>query len=290
MQQINLEFDKLFLIWKDRKDVVSNTGYENDFSEASTSRQYTDYVWNEYNWKGSNCGKIPYSELPKHFRQWCKKTYPNCKFSIVKDNGGWHYHFTINLYQADFECFVDKNVKKAEYNHYWHTAGEEITPRCREVMKNVVDYIQSYNYDKSDSMVDYFDVGFYLTFRIGSYDRNFKYVPKLISTKDKVEKRKIGPLEKKMRFAMRGFKWSYRERFNPEKDDWEFITDGPKVLCLDNDAVYEYAKYSYRRQKLQVAKVQSLQEAGIKCYIEGSSIVFDGYVDELQKELQLQNN
>lgn len=288
MQQINAEFDKLFLIWKDRKDAVSSNGYENDYSEATSSRQYAEYVWNEYNWKGVNCGKIPYSELPKHFREWCKKTYPNCKFSITKNPGGWHWSFSINLYQADFECFVDKDVTKAEYNHYWHSSDKELTPRCREVMKNVVDYIMSYNYDKSNSMVDYFDVGFYVDFKIGSYSKNFKYVPKQIKSSDKSYKRKVGPIQKMINQAMKGCKWAYQKRLNHQTHKWEDILDEPKILCLDNDANCAYAQYSNRREALQSAKVKSLSDIGILCHIKKSVIVFDGYAPLLKEALELE--
>ena len=54
MQQVNTEFEKLYDVWKDRQDVsVSTSGYEHDYSGA-TAREYTEYVYNEYRWKGRN--------------------------------------------------------------------------------------------------------------------------------------------------------------------------------------------------------------------------------------------
>ena len=54
MQQVNTEFERLFEVWKDKTDIsVASTGYECDYSGA-TAREYTEYVYNEYRWKGRN--------------------------------------------------------------------------------------------------------------------------------------------------------------------------------------------------------------------------------------------
>ena len=54
MQQVNIEFEGLFEIWKDKPDVpTASTGYEHDYPGA-TAKEYTEYVHNEYRWKGRN--------------------------------------------------------------------------------------------------------------------------------------------------------------------------------------------------------------------------------------------
>ena len=54
MQQVNTEFERLFEVWKDKPDVsAASTGYEHDYSGA-TAKEYTEYVYNEYRWKGRN--------------------------------------------------------------------------------------------------------------------------------------------------------------------------------------------------------------------------------------------
>lgn len=54
MQQVNTEFGKLFEVWKDKPCVSTTpTGYEHDFQDA-TAKEYTEYVYNEYRWKGRN--------------------------------------------------------------------------------------------------------------------------------------------------------------------------------------------------------------------------------------------
>ena len=52
MQEINLQFEKLYLLWQD-KQIVSETvtGYEDEHTDY-TAKEYTDYVYNEYRWRG----------------------------------------------------------------------------------------------------------------------------------------------------------------------------------------------------------------------------------------------
>ena len=287
MQEINKEFDKLFDYWKDIKTTSNTkTGYEYDYSYAKTSTEYTEYVYNEYRWRGSRCGSIPYSELSKHFKQWTKSTYPNCKFSVTCDWAGYTRHISVNLYQADFECFIDASMTNIDINHYWLENENRITDRCREVISNVIDYVKSFNYDNSDSMTDYFDVGFYMDFKIGSYSRNFKYVPKMLDCECEVEKEIVTPTEREIKKVMRGVKWGYEQKYNPRSNKYEDLTEQGKVLLKDNDGNSLYAYYGYNTDRLQTQRLKSLQDAGIMCHRERDRIFFDGYTKELEEQIK----
>ena len=62
MQQVNVEFEKLYDVWKDSTNMSADTtGYEYDYSGA-TAKEYAEYVYNEYRWKGRNY-------RPRHPRQ-----------------------------------------------------------------------------------------------------------------------------------------------------------------------------------------------------------------------------
>ena len=60
MQQVNVEFEKLYDVWKDSTNMSADTtGYEYDYSGA-TAKEYAEYVYNEYRWKGRNYkGTLP---------------------------------------------------------------------------------------------------------------------------------------------------------------------------------------------------------------------------------------
>ena len=81
MQQVNIEFEKLFDIWKDKPSIPSDsTGYEYDY-QGATAREYTEYVYNEYRWKGRNYKGQHATEIVGLGRAWLKETYPKYRFS-----------------------------------------------------------------------------------------------------------------------------------------------------------------------------------------------------------------
>ena len=72
MQQVNTEFGKLFEVWKDKPCVSTvPTGYEHDF-QGATAKEYTEYVYNEYRWKGHNYTGQSAPEITELVRAWLK--------------------------------------------------------------------------------------------------------------------------------------------------------------------------------------------------------------------------
>ena len=117
MQQINVEFERLHEIWKNDTTISANaSGYENDYAGAS-AKEYTDFVYNEYRWKGRNYQGQHAPEIVELVRKWMKETYPKYKFSVSRH----HYNsIHIRLVKADFEAFKkDKGVVfPHDVNHY----------------------------------------------------------------------------------------------------------------------------------------------------------------------------
>lgn len=160
MQQVNIEFEKLFDVWKDATVVsASSTGYEYDYSGAS-AKEYAEYVYNEYRWKGRNYKGQHAPEIVQLVRTWLKETYPRYKFSVRRENYNSIY---IKLMSADFEAFTKESGKVQDtINHYNIERNPDLTDRAKEVMMNVCDFVMSYNFDDSDAMTDYFHTNFYL--------------------------------------------------------------------------------------------------------------------------------
>ena len=108
-----------------------------------------------------------------------KETYPKYKFSVSRHN---YNSIHIYLVKADFEAFKkDKGVVfHHDVNHYNIDGDQTLTDRAKEVMKNVCDFVMSYNFDDSDPMTDYFCTNFYLTLGVGTYKKPYKVeLPKL---------------------------------------------------------------------------------------------------------------
>ena len=204
MQQVNTEFEKLYDVWKDRQDVsVSTSGYEHDYSGA-TAREYTEYVYNEYRWKGRNYKGQHAPEIVELTRIWLKETYPRYRFSVRREN---YNSIHVRLMKADFEAFTRESGKvQDEINHYCIESDESLTDRAKEVMMNICDFVMSYNFDDSDLMMDYHHTNFYMTMGIGSYRQPYKVeLPKLdCKEKDKPEvfKHPEGAAHKAIRQAL----------------------------------------------------------------------------------------
>lgn len=178
MQQVNTEFGKLFEVWKDKPCVsTAPTGYEHDF-QGATAKEYTEYVYNEYRWKGRNYNGQSAPEITELVRAWLKETYPRYTFSVRKDG---YSSILIRLMKADFEAFTRESGKvQGDINHYNIQASDSLTDRAKEVMTNVRDFVMSYNFDESDPMTDYFHTNFYLTLGIGSYRQPYRMeLPKI---------------------------------------------------------------------------------------------------------------
>ena len=149
MQQVNIEFERLFEVWKDKLDVsATSTGYEYDYSGA-TAKEYTEYVYNEYRWKGRNHKGQHAPEIVELTRAWLKETYPRYKFSVRRENYNSIY---VKLMSADFEAFTKESGKVQDnINHYNIGRNPDLTDRAKEVMLNVCDFVMSYNFDMSSS-------------------------------------------------------------------------------------------------------------------------------------------
>lgn len=161
MQQVNVEFEKLYDVWKDSTNMSADTtGYEYDYSGA-TAKEYAEYVYNEYRWKGRNYKGQHAPEIVELVRTWLKETYPRYRFSVRRENYNSIY---IKLMSADFEAFTKESGKVQDtINHYSIERNPDLTDRAKEVMMNVCDFVMSYNFDDSDAMTDYFHTNFYLT-------------------------------------------------------------------------------------------------------------------------------
>jgi hypothetical protein len=285
MQKINAELEQLYPLWEHRKETsASTTGYENDYAGA-TAREYTGYVYNEYRFTGSNYkGQNP-KEICEIMRKWLKETYPHYKFSVTRR----HYDvITITLVSADFEAFSEKAKGKVykQINHFYIEKDEDLTDRASEVLQNIYSQVNSYNFDDSDAMTDYFHCNFYLHINIGDDMHPYSVVlPKLKhrGKKPEVFKCQESKEQKAIRLALN----------NAEFAECEIRKSKLMVLCTkqfhSNGKADCYPLY-YAGRKTAEKRMSKLREAGILCRITsgwGSGYIeFLGYTPEAETALQ----
>lgn len=161
MQVINSEYDALYKIWIDR--MPEDMQPTDKTGEQSRRRFYT-----QYGWEGSRYdGKLDTKDIAKLVREYCKEQWNQWKFSVRCHFASMCCEIRIELQGGPIKQAVreTKNCSGkwgVQTSYKFHDTDERIVPEAEVVMKDVVEYCMSYNYDDSDAMIDYFDTNFYL--------------------------------------------------------------------------------------------------------------------------------
>ena len=283
MQQVNAEFEKLFEIWKDRPSVpAASTGYEYDCQNA-TAREYTEYVYNEYRWKGRNYKGQHAPEIVGLVRTWLKETYPKYRFSVRRSG---YSSINIRLMTADFEAFTKESGKvQGDLNHYGIASDKSLTDRAKEVMLNVRDFVMSYNFDDSDPMTDYFHTNFYLTLGIGSYRQPYKMELHKLEGKGRQEtfRHPEGAAHKAVRQALGKARFGFIEHSGHI---------GEMILgedCYGTQGEHYFWPKEYSSAKTAQKRIGRLEAAGMRCELTGRNggyIRLLGYAPETENSLE----
>lgn len=275
MQAINNEFEQLYNIWKDRKETADTTGYANDY-EGATAKQYTQHVYEEYGWTGSRRDRsYTRKELKEIFAKWLKETYKGCTFSISLSG---YNSICVRLLKADFNPFKGEMKLKYSFSRYSITDDPELNDRAKEMFNNIESYLMSYNYDHSDLMTDYYDVGFYLDMVIGSGKTPFKVeIPK--------SRRASGACSAEFKYkegpAHQAIKKALGSQYFQEVEEYGVVLGYDLIYC---DKV-SFEPLYYSALKTMRKKMEKLLSSGIITKSNHRRIVFVGYTPEVEKAL-----
>ena len=86
------------------------------------------------------------------------------KGSLAVDN---HSAFVVNIKSGKID-FPEDHI---QVNHFW--IDEQYSGVQKDFLCELRDAMMDGNWDKSDSMSDYFDVGWYITINIGKWDKPY---------------------------------------------------------------------------------------------------------------------
>lgn len=214
MKEINVEFDALFPIWKNREEATGG-GIVNETADDVRSQFYTEFGWEgkNHDWNRS------LKEVAKIVRAYVKEKYPTYKFSVRTSYASMCQELHVDLKESPVDIYKTADelndddregfIRKASRNHYWELNSwndeefkseyNRITEehgnfyKCmNEVTKAVVDdvdsFVKSYNYEDCDGMIDYFNVDFYYFGCAQNNGMNIKVVPKVERIKNKTVK------------------------------------------------------------------------------------------------------
>ena len=178
MQEINAEFDALFLIWS--KTSERETAHADPANKKETKETASGYRRNFYTqngWQGTRYDiNLSTKEIASRIREYVKKQWSQYKFSVRCEyySGGSSIH--LMLVSGPEAAFIEgtREYKNGYISSCRGLKDDCITEIVKHVMSDACDYMNSYNYNDSDAMIDYFDTNFYTDIRIGDYDKPYE--------------------------------------------------------------------------------------------------------------------
>jgi len=114
------------------------------------------------------------TETVKEMRNELKSLFPvkeGWKISVTRENYSC-VHCAILV--APFELRTDLTRTYESFNNYWIDENYENNEPARIALTKIKDVLNKDNYDNSDSMTDYFDVGHYVRISIGQWNKPFE--------------------------------------------------------------------------------------------------------------------
>lgn len=125
---------------------------------------------------------IPTSEVVKSVREQLKVKFPDVKFRVYQNRGGWTGSFDVCVVSAPYQVFRDgrefKDQIQCGHGVYHWTDGSEHTKKGLALMKGIKAIIDQYHWDESEPQIDYFSCAFYYHINVGSaWDKPFVKVP-----------------------------------------------------------------------------------------------------------------
>lgn len=168
MKEINSEYDMLYPALQ---KIYNRSAVSPDQQTSSESRNefYTQNGWKGENYKSGRST----TEISKILREYVKRVYPDHKFSITTQHFSGGSSINISLMSAPYEALLN-GEKEQGLNQYYLEENKELSPKAREVMLDVNRLINSYRYNDSDSMIDYFSTNFYYDLSIGKWNKPFE--------------------------------------------------------------------------------------------------------------------
>lgn len=183
------------------------TGYK-----AEPRYNYTQGAWEGINYDKH----LELKEIAKIIKKELKRIYPDFNFSLTSElySGGQALHIylmsgTRSVYESyenalqyayeinaiyetdngltdyDIQLNNDKkkylkkhieNLESLQINQYYIEREYTLTEEARNMLKTAKLLADSFNYNDSDSMIDYFDTNFYLHLNVGKWNKPFEII------------------------------------------------------------------------------------------------------------------
>lgn len=174
MQELNNEFELLKPIWENTPPITNTPPISQKKDNSDTEKPkrtfYSPNGWCGDNYKSGRTIK----EIAEIIRTYLNEKYSDCKWSVRISSGTWTSSLRVTLLEAPYNVFRGEPKKYYTVNGY--RQDKDLCEKANAMFLDIVRTINSYNYNDSDPMTDYFDVGFYFDVDIGKDKHPFKVV------------------------------------------------------------------------------------------------------------------
>lgn len=164
MQEINAEYSHLYPIWVSKIE-------DANVRPTMTAEQSIRHFYTQNGWKGSNYdSNLSTKDIAALVREYCKQNWNQWRFSVRCHFASMCSEILVTLTGGPMESGLTEEARKTHQNYGVQTAyqfgrdrhNKSVLPEAEVVMMDVISYLMSFNYDDSDSMIDYFDTNFYV--------------------------------------------------------------------------------------------------------------------------------
>lgn len=191
MQEINAEFDEVFLFLKHTAKKEAKP------VSPETSTDYKRSFYTANGWQGDRYDpNLRTKDIAKIMRDYVKYAYPTFKFSVrAPDYNSIHISMTqapVNMFISieeakkildtwgepcvhSLHCVENKSV---DVNHFYIENNKVLTDYAKHIMIDIHEFLKAYQFDDSDSMTDYFNTNFYESLSVGSWNKPLEIVEK----------------------------------------------------------------------------------------------------------------
>lgn len=208
-------------------------------------KQIEGYMGNK-GWAGNKVtkGYTPLKEIAKNIRNDLKQAEAagylpkGYKYSVKTRNHN-AIDIEINGMPKDSEKY-NYNIRQTSYGYHFYEVHTELKPEYKDVVEKVQAISNSYNYDTSNSMVDYFNKGFYGSVKVPDDSA--------------VAWNRAEAAERKVKRIANGFKKdgftkeeiAKKPEFIKAREDYYKLAREYKIESIRSNALYEIARTTGR--------------------------------------------
>lgn len=203
----------------------------------------TDTSKYHYKFVGSNYTGLSTKETASEVRKHLRKQFPEVKFSVTSD----YNKINITIKESPY-CNIEPEHNEEITNYRRREEKQELNKELYSIIEYCKSLLNSYNYDDSDSMTDYFNTHFYTNVSI---DYDYKQLEQTEEVKNDItefrnrlledakaeEERKEKEYQKYLTEQEEKEK-AYKIRLEEEKKEIEYINNNVEVKELTEQDQY----------------------------------------------------